>query len=74
MAFLALNQVTAVERTSSVISTFLAIGSIVVGLHHVWRHRVRKDSNAGQAVCKQTLRSFSSIQSVSRVSTFGMPH
>jgi len=49
MAFLALSQVTAVERTGSVISTFLAIGSIVVGLHHVWRHRVKKEASAGLA-------------------------
>jgi hypothetical protein len=52
MAFLALGQVTAVERTGSVISTFLAIGSIVVGLHNVWRHRVKKDASAGMAVCE----------------------
>ena len=55
MAFMTLSQVHAVERTSSLISTFLALGSIVVGLHHVWRHRVKKDTSAGQAVRNQTL-------------------
>jgi len=49
MAFISLSQVHAVERASSLISTFLALGSIVIGLHHVWRHRVKKDTSAGQA-------------------------
>ncbi|CAA7269719.1 unnamed protein product [Cyclocybe aegerita] len=38
MAFLALN-LSVFARTSSIASTLFAIGSIVIGLHHVWKHR-----------------------------------
>lgn len=51
MAFLALSDIGPVERTSSVVSAFFSIGSLAVGLHHVWRHRIVKDSDATQAVC-----------------------
>lgn len=50
MAFLALSDVGPSELASSVISTFFSIGSIAVGLHHIWRHRVKKDSQLGDAV------------------------
>jgi len=49
MALLALTDLSAISVAASVASAFLAIGSIVVGLHHVWRHRVKVDSNAHQA-------------------------
>lgn len=59
MAFLALNDIGAVERTSSVVSAFFSIGSLAVGLHHVWRHRVIKDSDATQAV--RSIKSFPAL-------------
>ena len=50
MAFLALSNLRGAERTASIISAFFAIGSIIIGLHHVWRHRVKVDTDARQAV------------------------
>jgi hypothetical protein len=50
MALLALSDMNAASRTSSIVSSLLAIGSIVIGLHHVWRHREKVDTNASQAV------------------------
>ena len=74
MAFLALNDVTMICLVFSVMSTFLAIGSIAIGLHHVWRHRDKQDLNANQAVsdgCRR-LREITNIPS--RVYTLGTPH
>ncbi|KAF9534137.1 hypothetical protein CPB83DRAFT_889149 [Crepidotus variabilis] len=45
MAFLALNPI-AVARVFSIISTFLSLGSIITGLHHLWKHRYKTQSNA----------------------------
>lgn len=50
MAFLALNGLQDVEKIASITSALFAIGSIIVGLHHIWRHRVKIDTDAHQAV------------------------
>jgi len=49
MALLALNDLNSLSRTASIASSLFAIGSIVIGLHHVWRHRVKVDTDASQA-------------------------
>ncbi|TFK37859.1 hypothetical protein BDQ12DRAFT_684758 [Crucibulum laeve] len=49
MAFLALNNLSAIGRISSLISTFFSISSIITGLHHVRTHRDRKDLPANKA-------------------------
>jgi len=49
MAFLALAGLNMVPTMFSIMSTFLAIGSIAIGLHHVWRHRDKQDSDASRA-------------------------
>jgi hypothetical protein len=49
IGFLALT-ITDNGKTASIISALFAIGSIVVGLHHVWRHRVHVSTDAEQAV------------------------
>ncbi|CAA7270473.1 unnamed protein product [Cyclocybe aegerita] len=49
MAFLALNDLSDKARTGSILSTLFAVGSIVVGLHHIWRHRDKRESTAEQA-------------------------
>ncbi|TFK32373.1 hypothetical protein BDQ12DRAFT_692582 [Crucibulum laeve] len=49
MAFLALTNSTAWAVSASIVSTFFSIGSIVIGLHHVWRHRDKRESTAAQA-------------------------
>lgn len=50
MAFLALQDIRSLSRTASIVSTNLAIGSIAVGLHHVWRHRQKFDSDSMHVV------------------------
>ncbi|KAJ3485824.1 hypothetical protein NLJ89_g11867 [Agrocybe chaxingu] len=47
MAFLALN-LSGVARTSSIASTLFAIGSIVIGLHHVWKHRDQREARISE--------------------------
>jgi hypothetical protein len=47
---LALTDTNVASKTSSIVSTLFAIGSIVVGLHHVWRHRVKPRTDASHAV------------------------
>ena len=39
MAFLALGGITWPAVVCSIVSTFCSIGSIVIGVHHVWTHR-----------------------------------
>ncbi|KAH9060600.1 hypothetical protein EDB87DRAFT_595306 [Lactarius vividus] len=43
VAFLALPNINALAQTASLISTLFSILSIVIGVHHVWRHRRRVD-------------------------------
>lgn len=50
MAFLALNDINTLSRTASIASTLFAIGSIVIGLHHVWGHRQKAHTDAHHAV------------------------
>lgn len=50
VAFLALPGINAAEITCNAVSTFFSIGSIAVGLHHIWRHRDKRESGAIQAV------------------------
>ncbi|KAJ3512581.1 hypothetical protein NLJ89_g3441 [Agrocybe chaxingu] len=46
-AFLALN-LSGIARTSSIASTLFAIGSIVIGLHHVWKHRDQREARISE--------------------------
>lgn len=50
MAFLALQNLTQSATTMSIISTFFSIGSIAIGLHHVWRFRDTQGADAQEAV------------------------
>jgi len=49
MAFLALAELKDIAKTASTVSTFFAIGSIIIGVHHVWRHRVKVGTDAEHA-------------------------
>jgi hypothetical protein len=50
MALLAITPIPSTSKYLSIGSTLLSIGSLVVGIHHVWRHRVKLNTDAGEAV------------------------
>lgn len=45
VAFLALPNINALSQTASLVSTLFSMLSIVIGVHHVWRHRRRADAD-----------------------------
>ncbi|KAI9465737.1 hypothetical protein BJY52DRAFT_1183320 [Lactarius psammicola] len=45
VAFLALPNINALAQTASLVSTLFSMLSIVIGVHHVWRHRRRADAD-----------------------------
>jgi hypothetical protein len=52
MAFMALSDLKNAEKTSSILSAFFAISSMMVGTHNLWRHRVKINMNAQEAVSR----------------------
>ncbi|KAI0064299.1 hypothetical protein BV25DRAFT_1914504 [Artomyces pyxidatus] len=54
VAFLAVPNLNSLQRTASLASTLLSMLSIVIGVHHVWRHRRRVDAEEPKA--RQYLR------------------
>ncbi|KZO92538.1 hypothetical protein CALVIDRAFT_567220 [Calocera viscosa TUFC12733] len=49
MAFLALQTLTGWVETLILVSTILALTSLIIGLHHLWKHRVRIDGTWEEA-------------------------
>jgi len=49
VGFLALPGIDGVQRSASLASSILAMTSIVVGVHHIWRHRGKTDANLEDA-------------------------
>jgi len=48
--FLAAQDISALPQTASLCSTLFSMLSIVIGVHHVWRHRRRADADDNEAV------------------------
>ncbi|TDL30079.1 hypothetical protein BD410DRAFT_824006 [Rickenella mellea] len=50
VAFLAIPDVTNIQKTVSLASTLCSMFSILAGVHHVWRHRTNVDADTTQSV------------------------
>ncbi|KAJ7208876.1 hypothetical protein GGX14DRAFT_543338 [Mycena pura] len=44
VGFLAVPDITSLQRSSSLVSSLCAMASLVTGLHHVWKHREKVDA------------------------------
>jgi len=55
MAFLALQTLTGWVETLILVSTILALTSLIVGMHHLWRHRTRVDGTWEEAYSFMTM-------------------
>ncbi|KAH8092534.1 hypothetical protein BXZ70DRAFT_951300 [Cristinia sonorae] len=49
VSFLAIEDLTVVQRTFSLVSSLFAMISIAGGMHHIWHHRIRLDVEVEQA-------------------------
>ncbi|KAJ7778014.1 hypothetical protein DFH07DRAFT_1056339, partial [Mycena maculata] len=49
VGFLAVPNLKGLERSSALVSSLCAMTSIITGLHHVWQHREKKDTEFGDA-------------------------
>ncbi|KAI0782564.1 hypothetical protein C8Q75DRAFT_737530 [Abortiporus biennis] len=49
IAFLAVPDITTLQRTASLISAIFAVISVVTGVHHVWQHRTKIDATYADA-------------------------
>lgn len=49
VAFLAVPDITSLQRTASLVSAIFALTSVIVGVHHVWQHRSKVNANIDEA-------------------------
>lgn len=51
VSFLALADITSMQRTASLASAIFSLVSITSGLYHVWHHRIKTKADQVEAVC-----------------------
>jgi len=66
VAFLAVPGIDGVQRTASLASSLFAMTSIVVGVHHVWRHRQKVSAESDEAVSRAIYTIVQGIDNVLR--------
>lgn len=64
VAFLALPNINPLPQTASLCSVLFSMLSMVIGVHHVWRHRRRADADDDEAVRTRTNTLPSSTQNI----------
>lgn len=63
VAFLAVPDITSLQRTASLASTIFSILSIAAGVHHVWQHRAKTEADLDEAYNYFTYAQFLSTES-----------